>query len=96
MSAQYTEDPNGVVHIIDQSGDGEFTLCGLEQGCGNMDFDRDGLPAFGNHGEFEGEYSNGPASCQDCRMQFDKFKQTVSGAKWHKKLASSNWKAPTT
>ena len=91
MAVSYTKDPNGVVHIIDKSGDGEFTLCGLEQGCGNMDVDQDGAPTFGNNGEFEGERSAGPSNCKGCRNKFVSLKEMTLGAKWSKKLIWGEW-----
>lgn len=91
MTAKYTIDPNDVTHLIDQTGDGEFTFCGLEQGCGNMTFDKQGNPAFGRDGEFEGIRSNGPADCVSCKTQFDKFKSSIGRARWGQELKISNW-----
>ena len=69
MSATYTKDPSGAVHAIDPTADGEFTFCSRDHG-------------MEDEGGFEGEFVDGPATCQDCKEAFDKMREGMKGARW--------------
>lgn len=69
MSADYIRDENGVVHVIDPQGDGEFTFC-----------DRDWVSAV--DGGFDGQVAKGPATCKDCKEAVDRIREGLCGVRW--------------
>ncbi len=82
---RYVRDPEGVTHIVDFSGNGEFTFCSMEFGCQNID-DEDGNPTFGQDGEFFGEFTSGPANCDACKEQIKAIRESISGVRWSHKM----------
>ncbi len=70
MPAKYKKGPDGCVHLMDQSGDGEFTFCGR--------------PTDGDleTGGFVPERSTGPATCHECREGVDEMREGMRGMRW--------------
>ena len=69
MSATYTMSPDAVVHLMQESGDGEFTFCS-----------RDSVQAV--DGGFDGVEVSGPATCTNCKASFDRMREGMKGARW--------------
>lgn len=70
MAATYRKNPtDGVVHLVDPAADGEFTFCSLDHG-------------QEDEGGFEGENHNGPATCRECRTQYDKMRDGMLNVRW--------------
>ena len=76
MSAEYTKDPNGVVHVMSPAGEGDFTFCHREVGVLSLE---DG---FGEDDEFGGESHSGPGTCPECRENADAIREALRGVRW--------------
>lgn len=71
MTTKYVQDNDGIVHITDESGDGEFTFCSREFGISDGDF-----------GEFSGRMVSGPANCAQCSKVIIQVRKSIKGARW--------------
>jgi len=70
--ANYTQDPNGIVHLLDPLSGGEFTYCSLDS-------------SQNDSGGFIGKDHGGPASCADCKEHVDALRKSILGVKWRVK-----------
>lgn len=72
--AIYWKDANGVVHVADQSGQGEFTHCG---------FSHEGDDNISDHvGEGEMVIVKGPSDCELCKKAIDGFRDSIKGVRF--------------
>lgn len=67
---EYAQDEDGVVHLMSQFGDNEFTYC-------NRPTDSD-TP----EGGFIPAPSDGPATCAPCKEEVDRTRDAIKGARW--------------
>ena len=69
MSASYSIDPNGVVHVMNPETGAEFTFCSV-----NTDSD--------DAGGFYRQDHAGPATCRKCRDAVDRIKASLVDVVW--------------
>lgn len=74
MSAAYTRDPRGVVHVLMPGHGWEFTMC-----------DQPVVDAVETEDAFRegaGERHGGPATCPACKAAVDEIREALRGVRW--------------
>jgi len=86
MAGYLIKDPLGIKHVPSPVGEGEFTFCGIEYGCGSPKDSMGNDTDFGSSMEFNGQVVSGAATCVHCRDAVRLMRQAVSGTRFSSRL----------
>lgn len=71
----YFKDCNGIVHVRDERGDGEYTLCGFAWDTSEEDEE-----------QFNGGpmklLQKGPSNCPECKTAANEIRRFLKGVRW--------------
>ena len=70
---QYIRGPDGLVHVVNPSGGGDFTFC-----------DRDFTESDEETQSFAGIVSKGPATCSFCKSEIKDVAASIKGVRFKK------------
>ena len=72
--ASYVRDGKGTVHVLDVSGQGEYTFCGFAYDCGAVEPE--------DVGQDEMTPTRGPSTCVRCKEQIEEIRKALVGVKF--------------
>ena len=81
---QKVKSRNGIVHVLNPLGCGEYTFCGLEISEGGGD----PLDRSVDFGEKRLVPTNEAANCQECKAAIDGLRKAVRGVRFSRNLRS--------